>query len=123
MKTIGNKPVGPVCCRILGGILVLLVLSAAALAAQEKPAAQMTLKGGAIGDVAFPHQSHEKALKDCNACHSLFPQEKGAIADLQGKGKLKKQQVMNEQCIACHKDNESAGKAAGPTSCSACHNK
>ena len=123
MKTNANMPIGPVSGWIVGAVLVLFALSAAATAAQDKAAAQMTLKGGVIGDVAFPHQSHENALGDCNACHELFPQEKGAIADLQSKGKLKKQQVMNEQCIACHKDYESAGKAAGPTSCSACHNK
>lgn len=123
MKPSKFRPVRFLIQVLLFGAVVVAATAMISAAAQDKGAAQMTLEGGVIGNVAFPHQSHQKAIADCSACHSLFPQEKGAIADLQGQQKLKKQQVMNQQCIACHKKNKNAGEPAGPVTCSACHNK
>jgi len=110
-----------------------LILAAAALvvgvaewsraAPQNMGAAQMTLEGGTSGQVVFPHQRHQQTLGDCMVCHSLFPQQAGAIAALKVEGKLKAKQVMNTQCTKCHNQNKSDGRKAGPTTCTTCHSK
>ncbi len=108
-------------------IVLLVVTSAYAVAQQDAAApagaAKITLDGGFIGNVPFPHHLHQKSAGDCKACHQLYPQEKGVIGSLKETGKLKKQQVMNSQCISCHKENQTAGKPAGPTQCNKCHQR
>lgn len=110
---------------ILSLTIVFLVSLAAALAVaeQNKGAEQMELEGGTRGPVPFPHRQHQDNLTDCDACHVLFPQEAGAIGKLKADGTLKRQQVMNKQCIACHRDNKREGKDSGPTLCSQCHQR
>ena len=82
----------------------------------------IVLKGGMMGDVTFPHEAHQKSLKDCNLCHKLFPMKAGAIEKGIADGKLKKKEVM-KNCEKCHKADKAAGKPAGPTSCKGCHKK
>lgn len=77
--------------------------------------------GGKKGNVTFPHHTHQKALGDCNLCHHLFPQKKGAIQEMITQRTLIQKQVMNN-CLACHRDKRKQGVKAGPTSCSQCHN-
>ena len=91
--------------------------------ASDKGAESMTLEGGTLGDVPFPHRLHQENVNDCSSCHELFPQESGAIRAQQKAGALKKQKVMNDQCIKCHLARSSAGKSAGPTKCGACHQR
>ena len=67
--------------------------------------------------------SYEKCLTDCNVCHEVFPQEKGVIEKLKAEKQLKKKQVMNAQCIKCHRAKKKAGEKTGPTTCSKCHSK
>lgn len=98
-----------------------VVLAGNAFAA-GKGAETMVLKGGSMGNVEFPHQEHQQKLKNCEACHKLFPQEAGAIQELIGAGTLQKKQVMNV-CVSCHKETAAKGKESGPTSCKDCHNK
>ena len=105
-------------CVILFVLLGLAV--AVAVGGQNMGAKEMVLKGGKQGDVPFPHGVHQAVLKDCNACHTLFSKDKGAIQTLQDKGDLKKKQVMN-QCRNCHKEKKNAGLKTGPTSCKKCH--
>jgi hypothetical protein len=109
---------------------VLLWAAAGSLAAQWARAAspnmgkaEMTLAGGAQGPVFFPHQRHQSTLTDCMICHSLFPQQAGAIESLKADGKLKAKQVMNLQCTKCHNQKKSAGEKTGPTTCTTCHQK
>ena len=106
----------------IGVILFVLMglAAAAAVGGQNMGGKDMVLKGGKRGDVPFPHGAHQAVLKDCGACHTLFPQEKDAIQTLQTKGDLKKKQVMT-QCRNCHKDKGKAGVKTGPTSCKKCH--
>lgn len=94
-----------------------------ALAVENKGAQQISIDGGSRGNVAFPHHAHQNRLKDCNICHAVFPQETGALTKLKASGQLEKKQVMNKQCVACHKAEKQSGKAAGPTTCSQCHVK
>lgn len=111
--------------------MVLLVIGAALLAniaiaaenkAEEKPGApEIVINGASKGNIPFTHAKHQKGLTDCNACHDLYPKEPGAIVKLKGEGKLEAKQVMNKQCIKCHRDYKTEGKEAGPTSCSECH--
>ena len=83
----------------------------------------ITLKGGSLGDVTFPHKLHQEKLNnDCDACHKLFAQEAGSIEKAIAAGTLKKKEAM-KQCEACHKEKKSAGEATGPTSCKGCHKK
>ncbi len=108
--------------RVFWGAVLLLLWIPVGLAAQNgQGAEQIQLHGGTRGEVFFPHLRHQNALKDCMACHKSFPQEPGAIARLKAEGKLAGRQIMNQLCIECHRSEKSAGKAAGPIACSACH--
>lgn len=102
------------------GVLCMAVF---AMAEQNKGAEKIVLKAGNMGDITFPHQQHQTVLPDCRVCHDLFPQESGIIAKMKAENKLKEKQVMNDQCIACHKEKKKEGVKTGPTSCSACHKK
>lgn len=104
---------------IMVGVSVLsLAFAGAAFAAADA----MVLKGGSPGDVPFPHKIHQDTLKDCDACHKLFPQEAGAIEKLITAGTLKKKEAM-KQCQDCHKETKAKGAKTGPTSCKDCHSK
>ncbi len=97
------------------------VASEAGGESNEKGAPMIKLESGRLSAVPFPHRRHQSLVEDCNACHSMFPQKRGAIRSMQEKGELKKQAVMNENCIACHKKKKMAGVSGGPLSCTGCH--
>ena len=83
----------------------------------------IVLKGGAPGDVTFPHKLHHEKLKNnCDACHKLFAKEIGSIEKAIAAGKMQKKDAM-KQCVDCHKAEKAKGSAAGPTSCKECHKK
>lgn len=94
-----------------------------AIAVENQGAAKINIDGGSRGMVKFPHHLHQNTLKDCQICHTLFPQEQGGIKRLKAEGKLVKKQVMNKHCIKCHKARKKAGDKSGPTTCSKCHIK
>ena len=112
-------------------LLILMTLSAliagtsiAVSLASENPGAEnIVLEGGKRGEVPFPHRQHQKNLDDCQICHSVFPQDSGAIVKLKAEGTLKKKYVMNKLCTKCHKKMKKAGQKSGPTSCAKCHIK
>ena len=103
--------------------IVIAMGTSAAMALAQMGAEHLALEGGSRGVVPFPHHLHQRTLGDCNACHTLFPQEIGAIERLKSEGKLVKKQVMNKHCIKCHRAEKRAGKKAGPLSCAKCHQK
>jgi len=103
-------------------LLFVLALPAATAAAKQGPE-NITIFGGSRGKVPFPHAQHQKRLKDCNICHSVFPQEADAIQKMKESGALKPKKVMNLQCIKCHKAGKRAGKPHGPVTCSTCHKR
>jgi len=105
---------------IVCALLFVLALPAATLAANQGTAT-ITIFGGSRGKVPFPHAQHQARLKDCNICHSVFPQEVDAIRKMKENGALKAKKVMNLQCIKCHKADRRAGKPHGPVTCSTCH--
>lgn len=113
--------------KLLIGLLVVGVFSvwrgAVFAQTQNTGAAEIVIDGGTSGNVTFPHQRHQAKLGDCTICHSAFPQKARAIEDLKAQGKLAKKQVMNEQCIKCHREKKQAGEKTGPTSCTTCHVK
>jgi len=94
-----------------------------AVAVQNRGNKEIKIDGGKRGSVSFFHHMHQNMIKDCSVCHSLFPKSKGAIKNTIAEKKLKKKQVMTTVCLKCHKDYKKAGKAHGPTKCSACHVK
>jgi hypothetical protein len=103
---------------------LLLYLSAGMVSALEnKGADQMVLEGGTQGMVPFPHHRHQDALRDCNLCHAVFPQEKGSIEALKAQGLLKKKEVMNKLCTSCHRQKKRTGEKSGPVTCKECHVK
>ena len=104
---------------LLSSAVLISVFSAQAM---ERGAEDMVLSGGKRGEVPFPHHRHQDALKDCQICHKLFPQEEGVIEALKAKGELKKKKVMNN-CTSCHKKMAKAGQKSGPKSCKDCHVK
>jgi hypothetical protein len=103
-------------------IAVLGICAAMAAAANQGPA-HIDIYGGQSGKVSFPHLQHQDRIKDCNVCHSVFPQETEAIRKMKEKGELKPKKVMNLQCIRCHKQEKRAGKPYGPVTCNTCHVK
>ena len=92
-------------------------------ATENQGAENIVLEGSKRGKVHFPHRQHQKNLADCQICHSIFPQEAGAIQKLKAQGTLKKKYVMNKLCTKCHKAKKRAGLPSGPTKCSKCHIK
>ncbi len=107
---------------IIVGVSVLSVALAGAAFAAGNGAESMVLKGGSPGDVTFPHKVHQDSLKDCDACHKLFPQEAGAIQKAIAAGTLKKKVAM-KQCMDCHKAAKAKGEKTGPVGCKECHKK
>lgn len=87
----------------------------------DKGAAMIQMESGRLPAVAFPHRQHQSRIDDCNVCHRMFPQKRGAIRSMQEEGELKKQAVMNDNCIACHKEKRKDGAPSGPLSCTGCH--
>ena len=100
-----------------------LMIVVAAIAADNKGAETLSIHGGSRGDVPFPHHAHQNRIEDCNTCHTAFPQEAEAIEKLKASKQLEPKQVMNKQCIKCHKDLKKDGNPTGPTTCSKCHQK
>ena len=104
-------------------LIIAITLPAAISIAQQKiGAADITINGGSIGNILFPHRIHQGVISDCDSCHNLFPQVQGSIDDLKSSGKMKKQQVMN-QCRKCHNKMANDGEKTGPTNCGGCHKK
>ena len=96
-------------------------VSAVGLASENKGAATLQIDAGARGAVPFPHRAHQERVADCNVCHAVFPKEPQSLTRLKKDGQLKPKDVMNKQCIKCHKTEKKAGNNAGPTTCSKCH--
>ena len=103
--------------------LAVFVIGFGNAAAQEKGDAEMILSGGERGDVPFNHKQHQDNLKDCNTCHSLFPQKFNGISEMIEQGNLTPKKVMNTLCTGCHREKKKAGEATGPVTCSKCHIK
>lgn len=104
-------------------VSVILLAAVVAFAAQNYGPEKFDLNGGDKGDVPFPHHQHQNALKDCSACHDVFPKARESIDDMKAKQKLKAKQVMNKVCIKCHNEKKMAGEKTGPITCSQCHIK
>jgi hypothetical protein len=111
--------------RILGIIVAATVLglSVVTAAAVNRGPENINIYGGQSGDITFPHRQHQERIKDCNVCHSVFPQEPGSIKRMKENGTIKPKKVMNLQCIKCHKQEKKAGKPHGPVTCKTCHQK
>ena len=67
---------------LLVALVVTLCGGFSAIAMENQGAAKIALDGGTRGVVTFPHHTHQNVLKDCQACHTLFPQEQGGIERL-----------------------------------------
>lgn len=92
--------------RTLGIHLFLFTAAAMFLAApgicgQGKE--MISIYGGKSGEVAFQHHLHQELVGDCQVCHKDFKQEEGALKAAKEAGSLKRKQVMNKTCIACHR--------------------
>ena len=108
---------------ILVSIILAFFSTATIIGAANQGAENITIFGGSRGEVPFPHLAHQERLEDCNTCHASFPQEPDGLKKMKMAGKLKPKQVMNKQCVKCHKDQKKAGNPTGPTTCSTCHVK
>ncbi|MCD4677288.1 MAG: cytochrome c family protein [Desulfobacula sp.] len=109
--------------RIVWFCLILLLLSTALVFAQNQGKEEMTLYGGKMGDITFPHHMHQGVINDCMVCHADFSKESGALLASKKAGMLKNKQVMNKTCLKCHRDSKKAGETYGPVKCSGCHIK
>lgn len=104
-------------------ITLIVSLSMAPTHAASREPDRIDIFGGRSGNVPFPHAQHQDRIKDCNVCHSVFPQETAAIKKMKEEGMLKPKKVMNLQCIKCHKAEKKTGKPHGPVTCKTCHVK
>jgi hypothetical protein len=104
-------------------LIFFTITVATGVAIENKGAENLSLSGGKQGLVPFPHHQHQNKLKDCRACHALFPQMKGAIGQMKSQGQLKAKTIMNTLCIKCHRTEKKAGNPSGPTMCTKCHQK
>ena len=105
------------------GILMAVSIAVIANAADDMGRDKFDLDGGGRGDMSFPHKLHQDTLGSCNTFHDLFPKELGGIEKMKADGKLKRRQVMNDSCIACHKVYKAKGKKFGPLRCNECHKR
>jgi hypothetical protein len=77
--------------RIIFAVMIIAVfVLTVADASQNRGAKEMNLEAGSKGKVFFPHYNHQEAIGDCQVCHSLFPQNSGAVVKLKTEGSLKK---------------------------------
>jgi len=104
-------------------IITVFFITTLGIAVENNGERNKELYGGDRGKVPFPHRQHQNKLGGCNDCHSVFPKEHGAIENMKKKGTLKPKDVMNKQCIKCHKAEKQAGRKSGPLTCSKCHVK
>ena len=113
--------------RLMMAAVILLSAVAMAFGGQagggDKGPEQILLPGGSRGPVPFPHRDHQNRLQDCMICHHMFGQEPGSIEKLKADGQLGKKAVMNKLCIKCHRAQKTAGRPAGPLTCSQCHQR
>jgi Class III cytochrome C family len=103
------------------GIILSGVVATMGLAMENKGTANIQIEGGTRGSVPFPHRIHQDMLGDCKICHAVFPQEAQSLTRLKNEGQLKPKEVMNKQCVKCHRTEKKAGNKTGPTTCSKCH--
>ncbi|MBF0378505.1 MAG: cytochrome c3 family protein [Desulfamplus sp.] len=108
---------------IIAALSFMIFIASFVSAAENRGGATLTVDGGSKGSITFPHKAHQDGLKDCNICHSTFPQELGVIKKLKDKKELDKKKVMNEVCLKCHKEYKAASKPYGPINCNGCHGK
>lgn len=101
---------------------VVLLSAGNCIAEEPKGSESITLQGGSMGSITFPHHIHQAIFIDCKPCHDLFPQESKIVERLKTEGKLKKKEVM-DMCRACHKDLAGKGQKTGPIACMDCHKK
>ena len=109
--------------RLAWGLVFAMMAAASIAGAENCGAAQIDLYGGSRGAVPFPHRRHQAVLEDCNLCHAVFPPQRNAIRTLVAEKRLKPKEVMNKQCIRCHRARKKAGDSSGPTTCSKCHTR
>ena len=98
-----------------------MLLATVGFAVENKGAQEIQIDGGSRGIVPFPHRIHQDKLGDCNICHAVFPQALQSLNKLKKDGQLKPKEVMNKQCVKCHRSEKKAGNKTGPTTCSKCH--
>ena len=105
------------------GLAMVVSIAVIGVAANTMGADRFALDGGGKGEIDFPHKIHQETLGDCKACHDVFPKELGVIKKMKTQKTLKRKQVMNDTCIACHKAYKAEGKKFGPIRCNECHKR
>ncbi len=101
----------------------LLLASVFTFAGQTQGRKEISLNGGASGNVLFPHHQHQEVVTDCQTCHADFDQTEGALDAAKKANVLKKKQIMNNTCLKCHRSMKKTGEKTGPVSCKGCHIK
>ncbi len=109
---------------VLVMIGVMMILSVVAWAQQnlDKGADMIQLNlDRAMAEVDFPHHVHQNVVNDCDACHMTFPMAAGIIEEKITRREFRKQQIMNDVCLDCHRAMKTAGQSTGPVACNQCH--
>ena len=123
-----------------GWLLLLLVGSAARVAAQESTyEIGHTEVFGKLRrqPVFFDHDLHMDVDEEagCGACHHVYDEKAGRLVDADGEetactechGAKRKghtpslREAFHGNCTGCHRARLKAGESAGPTTCGECH--
>jgi len=123
------------------GMLLLCSLSSSgcssdAVADQTTPRADLVDIGERLGfeelersTVLFPHDLHTEVMlerkEDCTLCHPVRPDGylSAHFQQLEEIGDEELIDLYHDECIGCHEETMSAGKAAGPVACGECHRR
>jgi len=115
--------------RMIVGLMVVAMVALGAFAVVAQETGPETIAFPAkMGEVTFPHRSHQSMGIDCTTCHHMGAGTKchdchnqDKVVD--GKTAPKFVKAAHTLCRGCHEEKEAAGQPAGPTkkNCKGCH--
>jgi len=78
----------------------------------------ITLEGGKMGQITFPHSAHQERVDNCTTCHhNGLKEPKCTSCHGVEEDAPKAKDAFHKVCKDCHKDQ------GGPTGCRDCHKK
>ncbi len=102
--------------RFIAVLLTVSFLAVGAVVALAEGPAEVKFETK-MGDVTFPHETHQGFVSDCTTCHHKGL-EAGTCKDCHDGTKAPKaKDAFHDLCKGCHKEKN------GPTGCKDCHKK
>lgn len=104
--------------KILAMLVAVAFLAIGSVVIADNGPETVTLEGGKMGQITFPHTAHQAKVEDCTTCHHKGV-DAGKCTSCHGVDAAapKAKDAFHKQCKGCHKE------MGGPTSCKDCHKK